>query len=70
VTSVPVPTLIQSGGSFQLGEQEGAGVGQVVDVEELAPRRAGAPGHHLGRPAFASWKRRIRAGSTWEFFGW
>ena len=67
VRSSPVPTLMCSGFVVVL-HQEQAGVGEIVDVEELAPRRAGPPDHDLGaaRSAFASWNLRISAGSTCE----
>ena len=47
--------------------QEHAGIGEVVDVEELAPRRAAAPDDQLvvAALAFASCALRISAGSTW-----
>ena len=44
--------------------QMDAGVGEVVDVEEFAARRAGAPDHDVadGRKCLASWNLRISAG--------
>ena len=51
--SSPVPTLMWPLVLVVL-HQEHAGVGQVVDVQELAPRRAGAPDHHLASRPRAS----------------
>ena len=48
VRSSPVPTLMCPLAVVVL-HQEHAGVGQVVDVQELAARRAGAPDHDLAR---------------------
>ena len=64
--SAPQPTLI-GGVAGVVAQQEDAGVGQVVDVQELAARRAGAPDRRRWRrrPVFASCSLRIRAGTTW-----
>ena len=61
-----MPTLMWPS-SVVVVHQEQAGVGEVVDVEELALGRAGAPDLDLGarRRRLASWNLRISAGSTW-----
>ena len=47
--------------------QEQAGVGEIVDVEELAPRCAAAPDDGACAPdILASWNLRINAGTTCE----
>ena len=46
VRSSPEPTLTCSAAGIALHQQH-EGVGAVVDVQELAPRRAGAPDDHL-----------------------
>ena len=61
-----MPTLM-CGLAVVVLHQEQARVGEVVDVQELALRGAGAPDLDLGvgRSILASWNLRISAGSTW-----
>jgi hypothetical protein len=42
------------------------GVGELVDIEEFSPRRAGAQTTIFAPETFASWNRRIRA-TTWLY---
>ena len=53
-------------GAVVIVEQKHRAVGEIVDVQEFAQRRACAPDHDLVAPeTFASWNLRISAGSTW-----
>ena len=65
--SSPVPTLMCCG-SLVVLHQEHARVGEIVDVQELAPRRAACPRPRprRARSTFASWNLRISAGRTCE----
>ena len=48
VMSSPVPILTSS--ALRIGlHQMDAGIGEIVDIEEFAPRRAGAPHHDVPR---------------------
>ena len=49
---VPAPADIDLLLAAVMAQQEQAGIGQIVDMQELAPWRAGAPDRHRGAAVF------------------